>query len=118
MGVWDVDGDERNVRGGDLVADDGGDLVLDLKLDDEIDSGADELFGILDSGGGVVLVVEQIRSTPTGGGGFDEAAGHFVGEGHVGALAGEAEAELLGTGDVAIGSVRAPGRCSRDAQRF
>ncbi len=44
VGMRDVDGDERDVGGGDLVADDGSDLVLDLELDDEIDAGFDELL--------------------------------------------------------------------------
>ena len=37
VGVRDIDGDERDAGSGDLVADDGSDFLLDLKLDDEVD---------------------------------------------------------------------------------
>ena len=54
-----VDGNEGDVGGGDLVGDHGGDVLLDLELDDEVDGGADELFGVEQSGLGVVAIVED-----------------------------------------------------------
>ena len=65
----------------------------------------DELFGVADGGGAVVAVVEDEEIDADGGGGGLETFGHLDGEGHLGALTAEAEAELLRAGDVAIRAV-------------
>ena len=60
-GMWmrDIDGDQRNVCGCDLVRDNGRDFLLDLELDHEIDAILHELFGVAQGGGSVVAVVEN-----------------------------------------------------------
>ena len=106
MGVWNVDGDQGNVGRGDLVGDHGGDVLFDLELDDEIDSGAHELIGIQQGGLGVVAVVQDEEVDPESHGGLLQGLGYKLGEGHVAGLAGIAEAELLGAGDLTVEAIR------------
>ena len=104
--VRDIDGDERNAGAGDLVSDDGRDLVLDLELDDQIDLVLDELFGVRTAVAAVVAVVEDQQVDADSVAAALQALGDLDGERHLGALAAEAEAQLLGAGDVAVGAVR------------
>ena len=105
VGVGDVDGDEGDVGGGDAVADDGGYVLLDLELDDEVDFAVDELFCVAEGGGAVVGVVEDEEVDADGGCRGFEAFGDFDREGHLGTLAGEAKADFLWRGDVAVGAI-------------
>ena len=89
-----------------LSRDDGSDVLVDLEFDDEVYLAADKLFGVLEGGGRVVVVVEDEEVDADRERPLLEALGDLVREGHLGALAGEAEAQLLRCGYVAVGAVR------------
>ncbi len=59
VGMWDIDRDERNTSGRDLIADDGCHLLVHLELNDQIDSAADKLFRIPHRDCRIVMVVEH-----------------------------------------------------------
>jgi hypothetical protein len=105
VGVRNVDRDEGDLGGGDLIRDDGCDVLLHLELDDEIDTVFQELLGVAHGGGVVIAVVEDHEVNANGGCSGFEAVGHLDGEGQVGAHLAEAEAELLGAGDVPVEAV-------------
>ena len=109
VGVGNVDGDERNAGGGDAVGDDRGYLLLDLELDDEIDAGANEFLRVLERGGRVVAVVEYHQVYARGRGGRLQALCDSLGEGHLCALAGEAEAQFQRQADQPIEAVSGAG---------
>ena len=45
VGMWDVDGDHRDLGSCDFVGDDRGDMLLDLKLQNDVDTFANQCFG-------------------------------------------------------------------------
>src|ERR1700723_4362993 len=84
--VRDVDCNEWDLCSCDLVSDHGRDLVLYLKLDDEIHLTADELLGVPYRGRSVIAIVQNQQIYSHHGGRVLKALRHLDRERHVGAL--------------------------------
>ncbi len=94
----DLDRDQGNTCVRNLIRNDGCDLLLDLKFDDQVHPVSDKLLRIADRRGGVVVVVEdhQIHAGRCRGG--PEALGHCLRERQGFRLASEAETYFSRTG--------------------
>src|SRR5882724_11048877 len=105
VGMRDIDSNHGNPRCCYLVGDDGSGFVLNLKLDDKVDSTVDKLLRVVNSGGNVIVIVEYVEVDTGGSGGLLEALRNGDGKWHVGTLAGKAEAELSGTAGDAVEAI-------------
>ena len=94
----DLDRDQGNARVRNLVRNDGRDLLLNLKFDDQVDPVGDKLLRIADRRGGVVVVVEDHQIHAGRGRGRPEALGNCLREGQVFRLASKAEPYFSRTG--------------------
>src|ERR1700733_14596097 len=105
--VWvgNVDGDNRNSRARKRVSDQRRDVFVDLKLDHQIHTLADEFLGIAQSHFGVVLVVDQDQVNARIGCGSAQAGGYRLRKRHGHALASETKADFLGPRGGTIASV-------------
>src|SRR6185312_5260770 len=109
MRMRDIDGDEGDSVGGDLICDDRGCVLIDLELDDEIDLSSHEFFGNMDRGRRVVTVVEDDEFDASADGRLAQARSDSFGEGHLTALFAKSEAGLLWSAHHAIKAVRRVG---------
>ena len=59
MGMRDIDSNQRNAGAGNFVSNDGGYVLIHLKVNDEIDSVTDEFICVTHGNRGVILVIEN-----------------------------------------------------------
>jgi hypothetical protein len=105
VGVRDIDGNKRNIRLFEDVRDARRHALLDLELDGQVHALGDELFGVLDSDVGVVLIVKDQQFDAGSSGGGRDALGNSHGEGHLGALGRKAETQSPGARDQPVKAI-------------